>query len=98
MTQSPGADDFSEPLRALAVCAPSPPTCGESGWLVKEGAQYVGVDCGNATPPDWMTQPPSSGVLGCGCQETADTSPFAFAAGAGIVLVMISRRRRRPVR
>ncbi len=98
MTQSPGADDYSEALRGLDVCAPTPTSCGEYGWLENAGSTRPGLDCGNATPPDWMTHPRSTGGWGCGCQQTSDTSPFAFAAGAGIVLVLISRRRRRSTR
>ena len=30
---SPGAENFSDLLRDLAVCAPVPPDCGEWGWL-----------------------------------------------------------------
>src|SRR3569623_118581 len=49
-TGGPGAQDYSGPLRALAVCAPRYPSCGTGGWLAKEPVQSAGVDCGDATP------------------------------------------------
>lgn len=97
-THTPGAQDYSEALRGLAVCAPAPPNCGENGWLVKGTSPRPGIACGNNEPPLWATQPkpkPSCGIFdGCsGCNAPGST-PFSIGIG-WIVLVMIVRPRRR---
>src|SRR5262249_48957891 len=65
-TGSRGADDYSEPLRALEVCAPPPPACGANGWLEEVGSVRPGVDCGNTQPNIMDTIPgpkPTCGPL-----------------------------------
>ncbi|HEU0029221.1 MAG TPA: DUF2330 domain-containing protein [Kofleriaceae bacterium] len=103
LTQSPGADNFSEPLRTLDVCAPPPPACGSGGWLVKTGGPRPGVDCGNTAPPEHLTIPPPKptcdSFLGCGCQGTPDAAPAAALLGAlGFAYVVLVGRRRRGAR
>ncbi len=100
-TATPGAEDFSEPLRALDVCTPPPPSCGENGWLEHHDSPRPGVDCGGKDPAIWLTFPKlkeTCGLFGCGggCQ-TEDTSPLGAFAGVGIVLggLLLRRRRRR---
>ena len=94
---TPGATDFSDALRDLAVCAPPPPTCGEGGWLVKTGTTNPGVSCGNTEPPPWKLHPgpsPTCGDwFGCGCQQSS--APLPTMGLAWIVAALISRRRRR---
>jgi Uncharacterized protein conserved in bacteria (DUF2330) len=89
-TGSPGAEDFSQPLRTLDVCAPPPPTCWLDAKYEKVGSIRLGVDCGDATPPadQQYAQDPN------GCQEMRDPPPLAFIGGAWLVLAMILRRRR----
>jgi hypothetical protein len=91
-TGTPGAQDFSQPLAALAVCTPPPPDCGD-GQLENVGATIQGVDCGNSTPPEDKQWHP--GYEGCGCQDTRARPPLAFMAGTLLVLALILRRRRR---
>ena len=90
-THSPGAQDFALPLAALAVCAPAPPLCGTDGYLEHVSSPRVGVDCGNATPPESLT----TRTDGCGCQESGGPSPAAFVGAAWFGLVVLVRRRRR---
>ncbi len=99
LTQTPGAGDYSEPLRALDVCAPPPPSCGTNGWLVKTGTSNPGVSCGNTEPPAWKTHPGPKPTcddffgFGCGCQQGAD--PLPTLGLAWVVAAIIARRRRR---
>ncbi len=92
VTASPGAEDFSEAYRGLAVCAPPPPSCFGNAQYELVGTSKPGVDCGNATPPAQMQW--SSNSSGC-CQQTRQAPPFTFAGGALLVLGVILRRRRR---
>lgn len=97
-TGGPGAQDYSGPLRALAVCAPRYPACGDGGWLAKVPVQYPGVDCGGATPPEPLTREPEKPTCGwfsgCGCQGTPDGTPLAALGGAWLVGFVLLRRRR----
>jgi uncharacterized protein (TIGR03382 family) len=96
---SAGAEDFSDGLREIDVCAPAPPTCYDGGWLVKRTSPRPGVNCGGTEPPDRLTHPgpkPTCGGpfgLGCGCQSSTPppaTTLAVFAlAGFGVL-----RRRR----
>jgi hypothetical protein len=100
LTRTPGAQNFSEPLRALDVCAPPPPSCGPDGWLARTGSTRPGVDCGNTTPAAALTvEPPAPhcpGFFGCGgCQEASGTPPIAAIGGAWVVFALVVRRRRR---
>jgi hypothetical protein len=97
---TPGAEDFSEPLRDLEVCAPPPPKCGEDGWLVRKPSARPGVNCGFTDPPEHLTiapPKPTCGFFGCGgCQaDTPAAAPVASIGGAWIVLGLLIRRRRR---
>lgn len=97
-TGGPGAQDYSGPLRSLAVCAPRYPSCGDGGWLAKEPVQYPGVDCGDATPPPELTREPEKPTCGwfsgCGCQGTPTGSPLAALGGVWLVGFVLLRRRR----
>jgi len=93
-TQSPGGENFSAPLRQLAVCAPPPPSCESGQKYVQTYSPIVGVDCGDATPAASMMMGMSNGDSGC-CQQTRTTPPFGFMFGSLAVLGIILRRRRR---
>ena len=97
-TGGPGAQDYSRPLRALAVCAPKPPACGEGGWLTPREVAIPGVDCGDATPAHALTvepEKPSCGMFsGCGCQGSPDGTPLAVIGGAWLLGIVVLRRRR----
>lgn len=100
-THTPGAQDYSEALRGLAVCAPSYPTCGPDGWLVKQVSPRPGVACAGVAldPPPWLTQPkpkPTCGPFGCdGCTGAPDAGPFGFFAAWGVIALIVRPRRRR---
>jgi len=98
-SQTPGAQDFSEPLRDVQVCAPEPPQCGESGWLVKKTSPRPGVACGSSKPATTDMVPKlgkSCGGFGCGGCSTDDGAPIgALVGGVWIVLALVVRRRRR---
>jgi len=95
---TPGAEDYSEPLRTLDVCAAPPPSCGEDGWLERVQSPRPGVDCGAKQPAIWDMWPKPDkhcGPFGCvGCQ-TDDEMPWGALAGAWIVLGLVVLRRRR---
>jgi hypothetical protein len=98
-THTRGAQDYSEALRGLAVCAPPPPTCGPDGWLVKRESPRPGVACGTTVePPAWLTQPkpkPTCGPLGCGGCEASDAGPFSIAIAWIVALFVLRPRRKR---
>jgi len=93
-----GAQDYSEPLRGLAVCAPKPPVCGPDGWLVKTGSLRPGVDCGDTQPaPELTREPPAPscpGVFGCSGCDVPGTAPIGALGGAWLVALLVFRRRR----
>jgi len=97
----PGAQDYSEPLRGLAVCAPKPPVCGQDGWLVKTGSLRPGVDCGDTQPPESLTKEPPAptcpgGFFGCsGCNAPGPAAPIGALGGAWLVALLVLGRRRR---
>ena len=98
-SQSPGAQDYSDPLRVLQVCAPPPPSCGPNGWLIKTGSSRPGVMCGGTEPHASDTIPPPKpscpGFFGCsGCAGTTPAAPLPFIVGAWIVFAIIIKRRR----
>ncbi len=99
LTRGPGGADFSEPLRALAVCAPPPPACSEGGWHAKVTSPRVGVECGDATPSAEQQEIPPEpncegvrGIYGCGCRGGQPAGALALAWIVGFLLI---RRRRR---
>ncbi len=48
-----GARNYTGPLVDLEVCAPAPPTCGDSGWLVEANNTGIhGVMCESSTPAE----------------------------------------------
>jgi MYXO-CTERM domain-containing protein len=103
LTGTPGAEDFSEPLRTLAVCAPRPPVCGSDGWLEQTVSPRVGVDCGDATPTAAERDPPPlpncgglTGGLGSmyGCGGCSGAQPAGGLALAWVVAFLLMRRRR----
>ncbi len=98
-THTPGAQDYSEALRGLAVCAPSYPQCGEDGWLVKQVSPRPGFACGDVNdPPPWLTQPKpkkSCGAFGCGGCDTTDAGPFSIGAAWLVLMALVWPRRKR---
>jgi hypothetical protein len=100
LSGSPGAQDFSEQLRGLKVCAPRPPVCGDGGWLEKTGTANPGVDCGDSQPdPAQLREPPAPscpGLFGCnGCDTPGQGAPFGGIAAGWLVALVVFRRRRR---
>ncbi len=100
LTRTVGAQDFSDPLRALAVCAPPPPSCEAGGWYGKVTSPRVGVECGDATPSAAAQEPTPEphcegvrGIYGCGCRADHPAGALALAWIVGFLLL---RRRRRP--
>ena len=96
----PGAQDYSEPLRGLAVCAPKPPVCGPGGWLVKTAALYPGVDCGDTQPDPALTREPpaptcSNGPFGCSGCNAPGSAPIGAIGGAWVLALLVLGRRRR---
>ncbi len=103
LTGTPGAQDFSDPLRDLQVCAPPPPSCAEGGWLEHVGSPRVGVDCGDATPTEAQRTPPPAptcgGLVGglsamYGCGGCSGSHPAGALALAWVVAFLLMRRRR----
>ncbi len=107
-TDTPGADDYSDALRDLAVCAPAVPTCGPGGWYVKRTVTNKGVDCGGTQPPvwrTWETPAPScdndvfDACMGCDTQSGgSEGAPLMVLAMSSLVGVVVLRRRRREPR
>lgn len=99
LSQTPGAQDFSEALRGLAVCAPAPPSCGEGGWLERTGSPRPGVDCGNTQPPAYLTVVPAApdcgGYFGCGGCQGGPAAPLVSTFGGLLVMFLVGKRRRR---
>lgn len=106
LTGNPGAEDYSDPLSTLEVCAPPPPACGEGGWYVRQavGIGRVGVDCGDATPSaeqqESTPEPHCEGVrgmYGCGCAAgVGSAGNVAGMLGMAWVVGFLVMRRRRP--
>lgn len=100
LSGSPGAQDFSEQLRGLKVCAPRPPVCGEGGWLEKTGTANPGVDCGDSEPDPALTREPPApscpGLFSCdGCDTPGPGAPIGGIAAGWLVALVVFRRRRR---
>jgi MYXO-CTERM domain-containing protein len=100
LTQTPGAEDFSEPLRPLLVCAPPLAACDAGGWFEKVPSPRVGVDCGDATPTAEQQEPGpeptcdgARSIYGCGCGAGHPAGALGLAWIVGFLLM---RRRRRP--
>lgn len=97
-TTTPGGDDFSEPLRELAVCAPPPPTCSEGGWLHKVASPRPGVACGGTEPPAHQTRPgprpTCGGLFGCGCSSPGAPPTSMIFVGVAVAFMVLRRRPR----
>lgn len=103
LSRTPGAQDFSEPLRNLVVCAPPPPSCAPGGWLTEVQVARPGLDCGDATPdpallvePEAPTCAGSAGIYGCGGCSTGDAGAPLGAIAGGLLVTAVLIRRRRP--
>ena len=99
-THTIGAQDYSEAMRGLAVCAPAPPHCGPDGWLVKKPSERPGVNCGNVDPPAFLTEPKPKptcgGFFGCGgCDSGENAGPFAVVIAFFVMGVIVRPRRRK---
>ncbi len=100
LTRTPGGEDFSEPLRALPVCAPSPPACEPGGWYARVQSPRVGLDCGDATPlPEQQEPGPEPTCEGerklYGCGGCGAGHPAGALALAWVVGFLLLRRRPR---
>jgi hypothetical protein len=96
-SESPGAQDFSESLRDLDVCAPEPPSCGADGWLVRQESKRPGVACHASKPtPDQMIPKlgKSCDGLGCGCAANDGAPIGGLVGGAWLFMALVVRRRR----
>ncbi len=100
-SQTPGAEDYSEQLRDLEVCAPALPEC-DGGWYEKRTSPRPGVACGAQATPSPLQMIPKSGpscggFFGCGgCSEAPDGAPIGSLVGAGtLFFALVVRRRRR---
>lgn len=103
LSGGPGADDFSEALRELAVCAPPPPVCGADGWLEHVGSTRVGASCGYEQPDPADLVPPPAPVcddggplgMGCGCAGGGGAGGALTALGGLALAGALWPRRRR---
>ena len=104
-TGGAGADNYSNALEDLDVCAPQPYNCGPNGWLVENtSAVRHGVMCETSIPdPAWLRIPPAprcEGDDGGADDEDAGctTAPGSVAPLGGLALVLgwlfVARRRR----
>ena len=97
-SHSPGAQDYSEPLRELDVCAAAPPTCGDRGWLVKHTSPRPGVACEGVREPSTSELIPKSdrkcGTFGCGGCSARDGAFGGVAGAMWVVFALLLRRRR----
>jgi hypothetical protein len=59
-TQTAGAQDYTQDLADVRVCAPTPPaSCGQFGWLEQRQVSRPGVQCESSAPnPDLFAVPP----------------------------------------
>jgi MYXO-CTERM domain-containing protein len=98
-SESPGAQDYSDPLSDLDVCAPPPPSCGDSGWLVKGTSPRPGVACGAMPAPSPAAMIPKLGrscSAGCfGCSTDGEAPIGSLVGGLIIFGALVIRRRRR---
>ncbi len=102
LSGSPGADDYSDAYRELAVCAPPPPRCETGGWLVNVGSERPGANCGGQDPLPGQTVIPDAptcegaGILGmsCGCRGGAGAGGATGVIGGLLLLVALRPRRR----
>jgi hypothetical protein len=98
-SRTPGAQDYSEPLRELEVCAPAPPSCGEYGWLEKRTSPRPGVACANTPQPSGMDLIPKAdkrcgGAFGCGGCSAPDGALGGVVGAMWVVFALLLRRRR----
>ena len=108
-TDDAGARDYSDGIDDIEVCWPTPPSCGERGWLVRnESVRRRGVACGYNEPvDDAFTVPPapscadvvgggSGGGVSGGSGGTDDCSAGGVPVGSlGLILVALVGLRRR---
>jgi hypothetical protein len=97
LTRTPGAQDFSQALRDLTVCAAPLPSCEAGGWYARVASPRVGPDCGDATPTAAQQEPTPEphceglrGMYGCGC---SGTHPVGALGLAWIVAFLLLRKR-----
>ncbi|MBA3500924.1 MAG: DUF2330 domain-containing protein [Myxococcota bacterium] len=96
-SETPGAQDYSDALKALDVCAPPPPSCGDTGWLVKGTSPRPGVACGNSVPdPTSMVPKLGRSCGGCfGCSTDGEAPIGALVGAIWVFGALVVRRRRR---
>ncbi len=99
-TETPGAEDFSDPIADLDVCAAAHPICGTDGWLVpNEYISIQGLTCPENEPEESLKfpgDPPTCGPFGCAGAPNAPASqttwPWLLLA-LGLLALPILRRR-----
>ena len=95
---SPGAEDFSQSLRELTVCAPRPPECSSGGWLVVNEYKYVqGEICDYSLETDQsrFVVPPEPTCDSCAGGPPSGTLWWLVALG--LLVARITRQRRDPI-
>ena len=101
LSGSPGAEDYSEMLRELSVCAPPPPTCAPGGWLERVTVANPGASCGGAEPlPEQLIPPPAPSCpgWGCGCRGGGDDAGVLLVFAIGWLAFGRPSTRARPER
>ncbi len=103
-TGTPGAQDFSQDVSDIRVCAPMPPAfCGEYGWLVQRtdiGSR--GEACASSAPDPALLSPPRApsceyfglkSPKGCGCDAGRAPVDPGWLIFAIIGALLLLRRR-----
>ena len=105
-----GGDDFSDGIEDVRVCAPAPPSCGPSGWLVRnDHVTTQGVICPQSVPSSARLEIPPAPTCNplyprWGYDEErvdgCNASPWSTAPWGSMFLFLgatlaVARRRRR---
>lgn len=113
-TGTPGAQDYSQEVPEVRVCAPAPPSdCGELGWLVESAPGGIrGEACMSSEPDPALLSPPRPATCedfgaitpktggGCGCRADGLADTPGGLAGWIVLLgvVLLGLRRMRVAR
>jgi MYXO-CTERM domain-containing protein len=109
-TGTPGAQDYTERVSDVRVCAPAPPDCGPWGWL--EESDFVtiaGEACASSQPDPARLQPPPAPTCedlgypttdkpkagGCGCTAAGRAHPTGPWAALALLFGLALALRRR---
>ncbi|MDQ3338360.1 MAG: DUF2330 domain-containing protein [Myxococcota bacterium] len=88
-TSTPGAENFTGALASLDVCAPPPPSCEPGAKYMRVETPRLGVNCGDANPPEDMQ---TTGYSDGGCCGATSLPPLTVAWTL-LVLGWLVRRR-----